>query len=291
MGGGQVRIGEYLPWIIATVATLLFVNAVLPGRWSDRKKITFKVLVGISFFLGIGVYWLATGEKFDETAYRILLCKIYQFERCLPAEKADQAKTSEQIAREVEALRKTAEDFRREQREAARRAEEEREAAEKKRLAEEQAKAKAEAAAAARRAADEREAAEKKRLADEQAKAKAERETAIEALRQREAAGRLAIANAFKYWRQRNFKVAADYAENALKVFSELPNSNEREIRNMTAEAHMIVGFGLALLGATPKDKAYGCSRLKMARNIYYEIGNTPMVSRTDQDLSTAGCS
>jgi hypothetical protein len=31
------------------------------------------------FFLLIGAYWLTTGEKFDETAYRLILCQIYNF--------------------------------------------------------------------------------------------------------------------------------------------------------------------------------------------------------------------
>lgn len=96
--------------------------------------------------------------------------------------------------------------------------------------------------------------------------------------------------NAFKFWRQGNFKVAAEYSENALKIFTALPNSNGGRIRNKMAEAHAIVGLGLALLGATPKDMAYGCNRLNTARKIYSETYNTPMVSRTDQDLQRGGC-
>jgi flagellar biosynthesis GTPase FlhF len=231
---------------------------VLPGGWPEHRKKVFKIAIAIGFFIVIGVYWLITGEKFDETAYRLVLCKVYQFERCLSVEReASQNDTSQQIARQAEALIKAAEEIRREQQEAA-----------------------------ARRANEDRERAERQRAADEARK----QEEALDALRQREATADTAMDNAFKFWRQGNFKVAAEYSENAIKIFTGLPNSGDDRIRNKIAEAHAIVGLGLALLGATPKDKAYGCGRLSAARKIYFEVGNTPMVSRTDQDLQRGGC-
>lgn len=99
---GQMRLGEYLPWIIATATTLLFVTAVLPEGWSERRKKAFKIAIGVTFFLLVGVYWLVTGEKFDETAYRLVLCRIYEFERCAFVEKdALHDEASQQIAREA----------------------------------------------------------------------------------------------------------------------------------------------------------------------------------------------
>jgi|GEM_PF-5262542 len=263
-----MRLGEYLPWIIATAATLLFVTVVLPDRWSTRRKNAFKFVIAGIFFLFIGAYWLTTGEKLDETAYRFVLCKIYNFEKCVSIERTQQHDVSQQFAREAEALRKIVEEIRSQQQEAA-----------------------------ARQAKEDRERIEKQRAADEvrrqeeaKAKAKADAEAVHQDLAQREAVGDTAMENAFRFWRQGNFKVAAEYSEGAIKTFSALPNSNDKRIRGKIAEAHAIVGLGLALLGATPQNQAYGCERLNTAKKIYSEIGNTPMVSRTNQELQQGRC-
>jgi hypothetical protein len=70
-----------------------------------------------------------------------------------------------------------------------------------------------------------------------------------------------------------------------------LPNANDRSVRNKMAEAESYVGLALALQGATAKDRKYGCERMKLARRIYSEIGNSPQVTRVDQDFQTGGCS
>jgi len=80
-----MRFSDYLMWLIATFASLLFVGAVTPKHWSAPTRDVFRVLVAVSFFFLIGAYWLTTGEKFDETAYRLVLCRLHAFERCSAA--------------------------------------------------------------------------------------------------------------------------------------------------------------------------------------------------------------
>ena len=94
-----MRISEYLPWIIASFLSLLFVTAVTPNKWSERTKNTFRVIVAVCFFFLIGAYWLATGEKFDETAYRLVLCKIHSFERCSNAGASQSGPDGESLER------------------------------------------------------------------------------------------------------------------------------------------------------------------------------------------------
>src|SRR2546423_13731074 len=79
---GSMRVSEYLPWLIATFASLLFVSVLTPTYWREPTKHIFRVLVALCFFFLIGVYWLMTGEKFDETTYRLVLCRFHAFERC-----------------------------------------------------------------------------------------------------------------------------------------------------------------------------------------------------------------
>lgn len=80
-----MRVSEYLPWIVATFVSLIFVSAVLPTGWPEKTKRAFRLFVALLFFFVIGLYWLATGEKFDETVYRIVLCNFHSFERCSSA--------------------------------------------------------------------------------------------------------------------------------------------------------------------------------------------------------------
>ena len=84
-----MRISEYFLWLLVTFGSLFIVSAVLPEKWSAKAKTVFRITVTVSFFFLVGVYWLATGERPDETAYRFVLCKIYQFERCNHPESLD----------------------------------------------------------------------------------------------------------------------------------------------------------------------------------------------------------
>lgn len=77
-----MHISEFLPWLLATFSTLIFVSALMPAHWSAKVKASFRLFVAILSFVAIGGYWLTTGEKFDETAYRLVLCKIHNFNRC-----------------------------------------------------------------------------------------------------------------------------------------------------------------------------------------------------------------
>ena len=209
-----MRLGEYLPWVIATIVSLLFVTPVVPKHWPKHTKALFRIAVAAGFFFLIGAYWLATGEKFDETAYRVVLCRIYPFERC--------SSISAKVPSQKEEVRRSAQEV---------------------------------------------------------------------ALKKREESGDVALTNAREYWGRRNLKVAAEYSEQAIKIWSSLPYANEARIRDKIAAAHSIVGLSLALLGATPKDQAYGCGRLETARQIYVETGNTPMVSHVDQNKQLGNCS
>jgi flagellar biosynthesis GTPase FlhF len=222
-----------------------------------------------AFFFLIGAYWLATGEKFDETAYRFVLCRLYSFERCSAlVEKPARIETSEQLKREMEALTKATQELRRQQQEAA----------EEKRREEERAKAKLEAEAERARVAARRQEEENRRTAEK------------EALQKREEAGDLAFRNAINFWSARNFKVAAEYSEQAIRIWSVLPQVGDARVQNKIAAAHSMVGLSLVLLGATSRDQAYGCTRLDMARNIYVSTGNSPMVAHVDQNRNIGRC-
>lgn len=120
-----MRISEYLIWFGATVVGLIFVTAPVSSRWPFRTRVAFRMMVAAGLFVAIGVYWLTTGEKPDETAYRIVLCRVVPHsERCLPfvgGDRGNPAATSSQ--REGE----HAEQARRREQEAERGGQEERE--------------------------------------------------------------------------------------------------------------------------------------------------------------------
>jgi hypothetical protein len=77
-----MRISDYLLWLLATFGSLFFVSTILPDKWSKRVKPAYRAVVAVGVFLLIGTYWLTTGEKFDESLYRFLLCRVHNFERC-----------------------------------------------------------------------------------------------------------------------------------------------------------------------------------------------------------------
>ena len=87
-----------------------------------------------------------------------------------------------------------------------------------------------------------------------------------------------------------NMKFAAEFAEKALSIWSTLPNRNEPFIKNKIASAHSVVGLGLAVLGATPRDRSIGCERLRVARKLYAETGNAIQIAKTDDDMRFGGC-
>ncbi|MFH1346501.1 MAG: hypothetical protein ABIL01_35710 [Pseudomonadota bacterium] len=93
-----MRLSEYLPWLAATFVSLIFVSAILPAKWPEKAKVAFRLFVALLFFFGIGFYWLATGEKFDETVYRIVLCRFHSFERCSSAALIEKAQKEQQVA-------------------------------------------------------------------------------------------------------------------------------------------------------------------------------------------------
>lgn len=95
-----MRISEYLLWFLLTFGSLFVVSAVLPNSWPERTKITIRMVTAAGFFLLIGAYWLTTGEKFDETAYRLILCRVHDFYRCNSQKDSTEAKRLEQEQRD-----------------------------------------------------------------------------------------------------------------------------------------------------------------------------------------------
>lgn len=135
-----MRISDFLLSLIATFGSLFVVSAIFPVRWPDRAKTVFRVIVGVGFFFLVGGYWLTTGEKFDETLYRVVLCRLHLFDRCIsnpqPASAAGEAdleaerrrqREREQLAEDAHRLEMEAERRRQQdQRQRQRLAEEER---------------------------------------------------------------------------------------------------------------------------------------------------------------------
>ena len=298
-----MRISEYLPWVLVTFASLIFVSPIFSKEWSERTIAIFRISVAIVFFFLIGAYWLLTGEKFDETAYKLILCRVYSFERCASSGEVlrDNGVASENIKKEIEALRKATEELNQRQNEANKRAEEEarkhaelaarakREAELKQKTEEDAAKARSQEEARAKSAADAEYAREQ--LALRQKQEQAEKSLAEAELRQRgEEPGDNAMAAALQFTNGGNLKSASEMAERALKIWSALPHANEPYILDKIAAAHSVVGLSLAIMGATPGAQAYGCSRLELARAIYFKTSNAPRQAKIEDDLLTGNC-
>lgn len=75
---------EFLPYVAFTAAGLFFVQAVVNPNWNERTKRMFRAITGAFFFACIGIYWLRTGEKPDETVYRLTICPFMPLEGCRP---------------------------------------------------------------------------------------------------------------------------------------------------------------------------------------------------------------
>jgi hypothetical protein len=177
---------EYLVWTGLTFAALFFVSVVLPEKWPHKVKAIFRVVISIGFFFVIGAYWLTTGEKFDETAFRWVLCRIHQFERCVttqtqalpqmtPATAADEERRKAGAAKAAEEERSNAKaakvaEEERSNAEAAKVVEEERSNAEAAKVAEEERSN----AKAAKVAEEERRNAEAAKVAEEERRKAAE---------------------------------------------------------------------------------------------------------------------
>src|SRR4051794_21638140 len=91
------------PDLIFWFATLFFVTAHLPKNCPAQVRGIFRFFVATFFFFLIGVYWLTTGEKFDESAYRLILCRVYPFPRCTLA---NEVQRIERETQEAEAERR-----------------------------------------------------------------------------------------------------------------------------------------------------------------------------------------
>lgn len=66
-----------VPYILATAVAIVVVNAIAPDRWPRAKRIVYTVVVGLIFSLAIGWYWLTTGDKPDETLFKIAMCPFF----------------------------------------------------------------------------------------------------------------------------------------------------------------------------------------------------------------------
>jgi hypothetical protein len=73
---------DFLPYVAVTVAGLFIVQAAVSHTWKEGVKRGFQAVMAVLFFVCIGSYWLATGEKPDETAYRLIICPFLALDRC-----------------------------------------------------------------------------------------------------------------------------------------------------------------------------------------------------------------
>lgn len=184
-----MRLTEYPIWLLITFGSLFIVSAVLPKSWPEKAKVAFRMVVAILFFIVIGAYWLQTGETFVETAYRTVLCPLYQFRRCALLNSLDPTGGLKQAEQEHDhAGRKQRDDaLAAQQREALERLQQEadeartraKKAEEAKRLRElEEAKARA-------RAAQEEEETRQRQLEEAASRARIARQQELEARRRR----------------------------------------------------------------------------------------------------------
>jgi hypothetical protein len=201
-----MRFSDYAVWFLGTFLTLFFVTARLPQNLPEKIRAVFSLIVAVIFFFLIGVYWLATGEKFDETAYRVILCPIYTFERCI-TDGRERHLDAERRQAEAERQRSAAEARERETETERRRLAE----AERQRLAREQ-----EAEAERRRQAE----AERLRLAAEarEREAETERRRSAEAERQRLARERELEAERRRQAEQERQRLAAEARERETEI-------------------------------------------------------------------------
>jgi hypothetical protein len=84
-----MRATDFLPYVALTAAAVFFVQAIVSSSWPERIKRGFRASMAALFFFAIGIYWLATGEKPDETLYRFALCPFVQLDGCKPKKEVD----------------------------------------------------------------------------------------------------------------------------------------------------------------------------------------------------------
>lgn len=93
-----MRLTDFIVYFGAALLGLVVASVAVKDEWPKYIKLTFRTSVAILLFLLVGIYWLFTGEKIDETIYRSVLCRIYPIgERCAP-KKIVASTTAEEIA-------------------------------------------------------------------------------------------------------------------------------------------------------------------------------------------------
>ncbi len=116
-----MRIWEFVPYILATSAAILFVNAIAGDHWPKFKRAVYKVVAGLLLSSVIGFYWLTTGDKPDETLFKLAMCPfVPAAEKCKPSFSNSEPASNRQA--EEAAATRAAEAERVRQQEAAKRA-------------------------------------------------------------------------------------------------------------------------------------------------------------------------
>ncbi|MGH8281145.1 MAG: hypothetical protein ACRERZ_03025, partial [Gammaproteobacteria bacterium] len=77
----------------------------------------------------------------------------------------------------------------------------------------------------------------------------------------------------------------AALAQRALNIYSSLPNQNEEIIKRKRARAHATIGVSIR------NDRPTACSHLNVARSLYLEVDNGPMVAQSENGMRLQGCS
>ena len=71
-----MRVFDILPYIVATVGAIIFVNAIASESWSKSRVAAYKVVAGLFLTAALGLFWLSTGEKPDELMFKYVLCPV-----------------------------------------------------------------------------------------------------------------------------------------------------------------------------------------------------------------------
>lgn len=81
-----MRLAEFFPYFLATLTSVVLVNAFASKRWSRAKRFAFQVLMVTTATAGVGIFWLWSGQKPDEAIYINLLCPLFPMsEHCSTA--------------------------------------------------------------------------------------------------------------------------------------------------------------------------------------------------------------
>src|ERR1700733_6165615 len=80
-----MRYIEYSLFLLAALASAIFVRAVVKDTWSRSVKLFFRYAVPPLVFITLSFFYVLTGERVEDTLAKSLFCPLYEFNICAKA--------------------------------------------------------------------------------------------------------------------------------------------------------------------------------------------------------------